>query len=100
MRRSTALSLGAATVAVLDVAAAVEAFRTDRPVLAVLSLLAAAIAAALAVHARRPAVELRADLAAWTSRTAAATGDTETTIVNRAVARHRASLDGERGPDD
>jgi hypothetical protein len=93
------IGLGAATVAVLDVVATVEAFRTGRTALAVLALVAALGALALAVAARHPCVELREDLADWTARTAAATGEAETTLVDRAIARHRAALDGELGPD-
>lgn len=99
MRRSTAIGLGAATVAVLDIVATVEAFRTGRPVLAVLTLLATLGALALTLTARRPCIDVRDDLADWTARTAAATGEEETRLVDRAIARHRAALDGELGPD-
>jgi hypothetical protein len=99
MRRSTVIGLGAVTVAVLDVVATVEAFRTDRPTLAVVTSLAALVAFGLVASARRPCIEIRPDLADWTARTAAATGEDETSLVDRAVARHRASLDGEQGPD-
>lgn len=100
MRRSTEISLGAATVVVLDLAVAVEAFRTDRPAIGTIAVLAALAATTVLVRARRPTIELRADLAAWTSRTAAATGEPESAIVQRAITRHRAALDGEHVPED
>ena len=99
MRRSTTIRLGAVTVAVLDVVATVEAFRIGRPALAALALVAALGAISVAIAARRPCVEIRADLADWTARTAAATGESEARLVDRAVARHRATLDGELGTD-
>lgn len=99
MRTSTAIQWGAATVAVLDVAIAVEAIRVGQPGIAVAAVLAVIGAVTVLVTARRPTVELRRDAADWTARTAAATGEDETDIVHRALARHRAALDGERGPD-
>lgn len=99
MRTSSAIWIGAITVALLDVAATVEAFRSGHPTLGVITILAAAAAVAVAVTARRPSVTLRGDLAAWTCRTAAATHEAEATIVARAVARHRAALEAERGSD-
>lgn len=99
MRRSTAIGLGAATVAVLDIAATVEALRSGHMALAVVTLLAAIGATVLVVTARRPAVEVRPDLASWTARTAAATGEPETHLINRALARHRDALDGAGGTD-
>lgn len=100
MRRSTAISLGAATATVLDVAVTVEALRSGHPALACVAAVAGLVTVVIAVHARRPAIELRPDLATWTSRTAAATGESEVAIVHRALTRHRAALDGERGPGD
>ena len=100
MRRSTAIRLSAAAVACLDAAATVEALRTGRPVLAVITLLAAVVAVSLAMVARRPTVELRGDLARWTARLAAATGEAETEIVHRALARHRAALGDDQDRDD
>ena len=99
MRRSTAIWLSAAAIACLDGAATVDALRTGRPVLAVITLMAGVVAASLAVVARRPTVELRGDLARWTARLAAATGEAETVIVNRALARHRAALGDEQDVD-
>jgi hypothetical protein len=99
MRRSTTIGLGAATIAVLDVAVGVEALRTGRPALGVVALVAALGAVALTVATRRPCIELRPDLADWTARTAAGTGEEETSLVDRAVARHRAALDAEPEPD-
>ena len=99
MRRSTAIRLSAGAVACLDAAATVEALRTGRPALAVITLFAAVVAVSMAAVARRPTVELRGDLARWTSRLAAATGEAETEIVNRALARHRAALGDEQGTD-
>lgn len=95
--RTSRIWIGAATIAVLDVAATVEAFRSGHPAIGVVTLIAALGAFALAIAARHPSVELRDDLAAWTARTAAATHESERDLVNRAVSRHRTALDGERG---
>ena len=99
MRRSTVIGVGAVTIATLDLVATVEAFRTDHVLLAVCTMTAGLTAAAIVTATRRPSIELRADLADWAARTAAATGEEERCLVDRAVARHRAALDGERDPD-
>lgn len=95
--RTSGIWIGAASVALLDVAVSIEAFRSGHAALGAVASVAAVGAIAIALAARRPAFELRSDLAAWTSRIAAATHEPETEIVNRAVARHRAALDAERG---
>ena len=101
MRASAAIRIGAAAVAVLNAAAMVEAFRVGRPELGVVNLLAVAGALSIVAIARRPTVGLRSDLAAWTARTSAATGEPEGHLVNRALAHHRALLDGsDAGVDD
>lgn len=99
MRSSTAIGLGAATILVLDLAVAIETFRTGSRALGVLALMAAAVAVAVIGLARRPAVTLRDDLAAWTARTAAATGEPESRLLDRAVARHRDALAGDPSAD-
>ena len=101
LRASAAIRLGASAVVVLNAAATVEAFRIGRPVLGVVNLLAIVGALSIVAIARRPTVELRSDLAAWTARTSAATGEPEGRLVDRAVAHHRALLDGpDAGIDD
>jgi hypothetical protein len=102
MRTSAAIGLGAATVAVLDVAIAVEAARTGRAALFVVAVVATTMSISIVVLARRPTVGLRTDLADWVARTSAVTGEPEQRLLDRAVARHRAALDGgEVGdPDD
>ena len=99
MRRSTLIGVGAVTIAVLDVVATVEAFRTDQVLLALCTMTAGLAAVAIVMATRRPSIQLRPDLADWAARTAAATGEEERRLVDRAVARHRAALDGERDPD-
>ncbi len=102
MRTSTAIGLGAAAIAVLDIAAAIEAARTDRPVLVALALVATVLAVSIVALARRPTVGLRADLADWVARTSAVTGEPEQRLLDRAVAHHRAALGDAPGdgPDE
>jgi hypothetical protein len=82
------------SAATLTAATAVEAWRIAEPLLTALSLAAAIGCAAAALGARHPVFELRADLATWVTRHAAATGEADDRIVGRAVARHRDAIDG------
>lgn len=93
MRPSNATVSAAVGITVLDVVVAVEAYRTERPLVGTLAALAAVAAAGLAARARRPGVALRPDLADWLARTAAATGEPERHLLDRALARHRSALD-------
>lgn len=92
----TRIALVAAMVAALDVAATVEAWRSGHVALGAVTLLAGAGALTIAIRSRQPPVTLRPDLAAWAARTAAATGEAESHLLDRAVARHRDHLDGPR----
>ena len=100
MRSSTAIGSSAAMIAVFDIVATVEAWRTGHIALGVVTLAAALVAVSVIVLARRPAVTLRSDLADWAARTSAATREPESRLIDRAVARHRADLDGLDAVDD
>jgi Flp pilus assembly protein TadB len=74
----------------------VDALRGGEPDLAVLFVLLGTALTWLVAEAstRRPLVGVRADLARWIDERSALTGEPAERIVDRAVADHRARLDG------